>query len=623
MKLTRLELSGFKSFADTVALTFDDGITAVVGPNGCGKSNVSDAVRWVLGEQRARILRGAKMEDIIFQGTTKRKPVNVASISLHFDNSDGVLPVSYREVVITRRLSRNGQSDYLMNQQPVRLKDVQDLLRGTGLASDGGVVIEAQQIDRLLSDRTDERRALFEEAAGIGLYRDRKTTTERRLDKTLEDLQRLDDVISEVQTQVRSLSRQRGKADRHQTLTADRFAIVMTLARRSLKKLDERVKETAQRKKEIDELLPEARKKIGELEQERENRVQKRASTEAQRAGLLRQLAERQEEAGKLEGDLTVATERLTNASSRVTRARDEMAHAERQKEQAKREKDAAQEELTQAAEARASVQTELDLRAAGEKETKDRLENQRTTCRTLENELQETAERHRSLSGEREALQRDVGDLTGQERELKERSETAEKNLEQATTKLADAERVLEDKRQANQQATSELEKARHTLAAAKENEAAVIAERRAVQERLLQTEARKEALEALERDRAGLAPAAKELLENQDQFDDGAVLGPLSDFLRPTAAGAESVEQVLSDWIHAVLVRDENAVEAVRKWHAEANPGPLVLLPIQPGPVTSGSLDDAFRLEVERPAKQWADALLAGHVSLGDGDA
>src|SRR5204862_486022 len=167
MKLTRLELSGFKSFADTVTLTFEQGVTAIVGPNGCGKSNVSDAVRWVLGEQSARLLRGGKMEDVIFQGSTARRPVNVTEVSLYLDNSDGDLPIAYREVVVTRRLSRSGQSDYLLNGSPVRLRDIQDLLRGTGLGSDAGVVIEAKMIDLLLSDRADERRSLFEAAAGL------------------------------------------------------------------------------------------------------------------------------------------------------------------------------------------------------------------------------------------------------------------------------------------------------------------------------------------------------------------------------------------------------------------------------------------------------------------------
>src|SRR2546425_9665622 len=184
MRLTRLELSGFKSFAGTVELPFDAGVTAVVGPNGCGKSNISDAVRWVLGEQSPRLLRGGKMEDVIFQGSTGRRPVNVAEVSLVFDNADGTLSVAYQEVVVTRRLSRSGQSEYLLNRSPVRLRDVQDLLRGTGLGADAAVVMEARMIEALLSEKAEERRALFEEAAGIGLYRDRKKSTERRLEET-------------------------------------------------------------------------------------------------------------------------------------------------------------------------------------------------------------------------------------------------------------------------------------------------------------------------------------------------------------------------------------------------------------------------------------------------------
>ena len=214
MRLSKLHIAGFKSFPDRAELGFDTGVTAIVGPNGCGKSNVSDAVRWVLGEQSARLLRGGKMEDVIFQGSANRRPVNVTEVALYLDNTDGALPIAYQEVVIARRLSRSGQSDYLLNGTVVRLRDIQDLLRGTGLGSDAGVVIEAEMIKLLLSDRADERRSLFEEAAGIGLYRDRKHSTERRLEETAADLQRVEDLLNEVQSQIRSLARQKGKAER-------------------------------------------------------------------------------------------------------------------------------------------------------------------------------------------------------------------------------------------------------------------------------------------------------------------------------------------------------------------------------------------------------------------------
>src|SRR2546426_7765496 len=166
MRLSRLELSGFKSFAGLAELPFDTGVTAIVGPNGCGKSNISDAVRWVLGEQSPRLLRGGKMEDVIFQGSTGRRPVNVAEVALVFDNSDGTLPIAYQEVVVSRRLSRSGQSEYFLNRSAVRLRDIQDLLRGTGLGADAGVVMEAKMIDALLSERAEERRSVFGEAAG-------------------------------------------------------------------------------------------------------------------------------------------------------------------------------------------------------------------------------------------------------------------------------------------------------------------------------------------------------------------------------------------------------------------------------------------------------------------------
>jgi len=259
MKLSKLELSGFKSFADTVTLTFEEGVTAIVGPNGCGKSNVSDAVRWVLGEQSARLLRGGKMEDVIFQGAAGRRPVNVTEVSLFLDNSDGTLPIAYQEVQITRRLSRSGHSEYLLNRASVRLRDIQDLLRGTGLGGDAGVVIEAKMIDLLLSDRADERRSLFEEAAGIGLYRDRKHSTERRLEETALDLQRVEDLVAEVQSQLRSLARQRGRAERHTKLMEEKFAVQLTLARRHLDRLAAEVRDKEARYAELAAALPDSR----------------------------------------------------------------------------------------------------------------------------------------------------------------------------------------------------------------------------------------------------------------------------------------------------------------------------------------------------------------------------
>src|SRR5690606_32684375 len=341
MKLTKLELTGFKSFADTVTLTFDEGVTAIVGPNGCGKSNVSDAVRWVLGEQSARLLRGGKMEDVIFQGAATRRPVNVTEVSLYLDNSNGELPTPYTEVVITRRLSRSGQSDYLLNRSPVRLRDIQDLLRGTGLGSDAGVVSEAKLIDLLLSDRADECRSLFEEAAGVGLYRDRRHATARRLDETAADLQRLEDLIAEVQSQLRSLARQKGKAERHKALSEERFAVTIALAQRQLEQLAQDAVSYEQRHNQLSADLPLARERLAQAESEREAAAAARAAAERHRATVVDDLARARLELGRLEGDLAVTAERLANAAERRQRAASERSELEQRLQQARIDLDA------------------------------------------------------------------------------------------------------------------------------------------------------------------------------------------------------------------------------------------------------------------------------------------
>lgn len=617
MKLTRLEMLGFKSFADTVELSFDEGVTAIVGPNGCGKSNISDAVRWVLGEQRVRLLRGIKMDEVIFQGSVKRHPVNIAEVSLHLDNSDDSLAVAYNEVAVTRRLSRNGQSEYLVNGSPVRLRDLHDLLQGTGLGSDVGVVIEAQMIDRLLSDRPDERRSLFEEAAGIGLYRDRKIGTERRLERTSEDLQRLDDLIAEVQTQVRSLARQRGKAERHEKFMAERFDIVMTLTRRELTLMEEHEAELRDRSSALAARMPRIREELAALQRQREDSIRARASAEARRTELERRLGATRVQIERLEGDINLATERLANAAARKTRAQEERQQAEERAAQAEREREAAAAERAAAETARRSVQTELDLRTSGEDDVRARLGAHRELVRNTEAERQRQAEIVRALVGEKAAIQRELDDLDAQSNEAEQRRSSAVREVEQSRQSLAAVRSELDQRQRDEGAAVSDLQRARHNLAAAREQEAALTVERRSTDERIAQLRARKEALVELQRAREGLAPAARELLRQRERFDPDAVLGPLSDYVTTSRSDARHVEHLLAEWLHAVLVRDEAAVTAVRQWHQAAKPGPLVLLPVSPGPASSG-LEETAELMVEAPAQEWVHALLAGSSTL-----
>jgi chromosome segregation protein len=620
MKLTKLELSGFKSFADTVTLTFEEGVTAIVGPNGCGKSNVSDSVRWVLGEQSARLLRGGKMEDVIFQGSAARRPVNITEVSLFLDNSDGDLPIAYREVVVTRRLSRSGQSDYLLNGSPVRLRDIQDLLRGTGLGSDAGVVIEAKMIDLLLSDRAEERRSLFEEAAGIGLYRDRKQSTERRLEETAVDLQRVDDLIAEVQSQIRSLARQRGKAERHAKLSEEKFAVQLTLARRQLDRLAEEAAGMEARYAELSDLLPTARERLVSSDASRDSSARARGAAEAQRTEITRRLAAVQVDMGRLEGDLALAAERLSNASARRLRATEERTHMEQRAAQAAIEQAAASEDHSAAAAEHARIGRELTGRAEAEEAVRRRLGEQRTGVRQLEQELQEHAQTLKSLEGERLALE---GELAS----LRERAAQAEAHRSGLQVELAGTERRRDSAlerasflSQDAKRAAAAAEHARHGVAEAREREAMNRADRRQAEEALAQMTARRQALEELERDRVGLAPGAAALLGARERFD-GGVLGPLSDYVSTGRENAELAERLLGEWMHAVLVRDDATVRAVQTWHAEHQPGALVLLPLEPGPAsTPGDQQFDDRLQTQGPAAGWVRAALAGSEILDD---
>ncbi len=616
MKLTKLELSGFKSFADTVTLTFDDGVTAIVGPNGCGKSNVSDAVRWVLGEQSARLLRGGKMEDVIFQGAATRRPVNVTEVSLYLDNSAGELPTPYTEVVVTRRLSRSGQSDYLLNNAPVRLRDIQDLLRGTGLGSDAGVVIEAKMIDLLLSDRAEERRSLFEEAAGVGLYRDRRHATARRLDETAADLQRLEDLIAEVQSQVRSLARQKGKTERHTALREEQFAVMLTLARRRLEQLSADTAQFEARHAEVARLLPDARNLLASRQAEREHAAQARTTAERHRNAVTEDLAAARLAIGRIEGDLAVAAERLANATQRRARATAERGELELRLQLAHRELEAAREEHQTAERDHAAVQQELAGRAEAEEAVRQRLGLQRDTVRQHEHSLQELAESLRSLEGERTALDGELAalrDQIGREEahvaQLTQERESAQLRVAETT---AAAERHIEAMRHAG----SAAEQARLRLREVRDREARETAELRAFEEDVAVLSARRTALETLERDRVGLAPAAAALLGHRDHFG-GGVLGPLADFISTDADHAELADQLLGDFAHAVLVRDRTTVAAIRAWHDNEQPGNLVLLAVDPGPTAHGGTIDP-RLRVEPVAEPWAAALLGGSEVL-----
>src|SRR3954447_6909109 len=251
MHLQSLELFGFKSFADKTIFNFHEGVTAIVGPNGCGKSNVCDAVRWVLGEQSAKSLRGGEMADVIFNGAESRKPLGFAEVSLNFTECADELGVEWHEVRVTRRIYRDGNSEYFLNKTACRLRDIHNLFADTGVGRAAYSIMEQGKIDLILSSRPEDRRSVFEEAAGITKYKSQKREALRKLEATEANLLRISDIIKEVKRQIGSLQRQAGKARRYQALLAD---LKVLDTHHSRKKLDALEKELQQCRDELDRI---------------------------------------------------------------------------------------------------------------------------------------------------------------------------------------------------------------------------------------------------------------------------------------------------------------------------------------------------------------------------------
>ena len=270
MYLKRLELQGFKSFADRTVLEFKSGITSVIGPNGSGKSNISDAIRWVLGEQSMKSLRGSKSEDVIFAGTQARKSLGFAEVSMVIDNADGKLPIEYSEVTVTRKIYRSGETGYFINKVPCRLKDVLELFMDTGIGKDGYSIIGQGKIDEILSNKSEDRRKIFEEAAGIVKYRTRKAESEKKLEQTKLNLLRINDILSEIETNIEPLKMQSEKAKKYLDLREELKNIEVGLFLHNISEYKEKLEKIVEDIKIVEEQNASENEKMQNLQRAKE-----------------------------------------------------------------------------------------------------------------------------------------------------------------------------------------------------------------------------------------------------------------------------------------------------------------------------------------------------------------
>jgi chromosome segregation protein len=328
--LKRIEIKGFKSFADRVELEFDKGITGVVGPNGSGKSNISDAVRWVLGEQSAKSLRGSKMEDIIFAGTDSRKPLGFAEVSITIDNSDSMLPVEYTEVTVTRRMYRSGESEYYINKVGCRLKDITELFMDTGVGRDGYSIIGQGKIDEILSAKPEERREIFEEAAGIVKYKSRKQESEKKLDVTEQNITRLMDIINELEMQLEPLKDQSLKARQYLDMRERLKTLELNLFIRNVDRIKEKITAIDEQVSQLEDQLLENSRANVRIEEEYTQLKAQVQLIENTIEKIQNDIYSSNNDIERLQGEKNVLNERILNLQNTLGRL-DEEIYRERQ----------------------------------------------------------------------------------------------------------------------------------------------------------------------------------------------------------------------------------------------------------------------------------------------------
>jgi chromosome segregation protein len=581
MRLRNLTLHGFKSFADRTELHFHEGITAIVGPNGCGKSNISDAIRWVLGEQKPSAIRGSRMEEAIFQGTVQRRPVNRAEVALTFSNTEGRLAIPHKDVEIRRTVFREGGSEYQLNRQSTRLRDILDLCRDTGLGANAYTVIEQGMVDAILSDRAEERRHLFEEAAGIGRYKDRRKSAQRRLDAAEADLARLQDLVLEVETKVRSLARQRTKAKRYTELRSRRLALEVAVSKAELERVHSALAATAARLEGLLRDDPAARAELSAAEAELERTRLESTELGRQRNVVAADLEAIARRIAEHERELAVAQERGAHAERRLTRI-----EAEREELQGRRA--SFQEELgtleTEHTGQQGMVKT-LATNVATVQERNAALRSEVTEIRRADEEARSRdtdltrqlatleAESARALARAREADAR-IERITDEKRDL----ETEARRLDEQGDLFAEQARLLAERK-------TELEKDRGAaearLAFLNQSEQEARARLAAGEDTASRLAAQAEALDKLERDFHGFAPAVAAALSARQDIH--GLVGPLADLLDLPRERGAALEAALGSLLQTLVVEGRDSATALRNWIDRNHPdkGAVAMLP------------------------------------------
>ena len=602
MRLTRLDISGFKSFAKKTELQFGSGITAVIGPNGSGKSNISDAVRWVLGEQSARALRGTKMEDVIFNGTQTRRAQSMCEVTLTFDNSDHLLPTDFEEVAVTRRMYRSGESEYLLNGKGCRLKEILELFRDTGIGKDGYSIISQGKVDEILSNKSSDRRIALEEAAGVTRYRARKEEAERKLEATEKNMERLLDLLNELEARLGPLE--------EQSATSRTFLKMLE----ELKDLDVNMflYQTDRQK----ERLATLRETVSELEHEllvnaeNDKRLSEQSyALEAAVRGLDDQLAAQQ----KTLIDMLSGVEAHVGESNLLIERRD---HAQKEIERVTKERDALTAEVAALAEqvktteldetafqSRLDMDAEIERQSAALAEADAKIAEREAAVETAKNAMMEAMNRLADAKSDLSrfetmtaSLKTRLAALDGEEAEARHKVDALEAERAEADEK----QRAVQEKHNAH---ISAIKEAKHNRYALESDHLALQAELRLAEQNAGALSSREHVLRDMMRSHEGYQNSVRSVMQAADQDENlgRCIIGPVAELLRVPKEYETAIGMSLGGAMQNIVTNTAEDGKRVIEYARRHDLGRVTLLPLSM--LTPNPLNDRERRFLSYP--------------------
>lgn len=604
MYLKRLELLGFKSFPEKTVVKLTSGVTSIVGPNGCGKSNILDAMRWVLGEQKVSLLRGSKMEEIIFNGTRDLKPLGMAEVTLVMQNTKGRLPTEYSEVQITRRLFRSGDSEYLLNKVPCRLKDITELLMDTGAGAHVYSMIQQDMVDAILSDRTDDRRFLFEEAAGISKYKNRKRAALRKLDSTEQDLLRLQDIVSEVNTQVNSLRRQVRKAERYQELSDEYRMWEIYLSKQSVSSFS---KEKSALISERDQLQDEKTgfdTAVDSLSADQEQERKNLTDLDRELSDISNGIYEKSETAHNLEKEISVLNEKkehakvlkeknnieigaladrrrnlldqLDEVKGQLTEAEKELAEFESTVAAAEQESEEADQQLLEARRQRESLKNQVTS-------VESRISAGKTDDTNLKEQEEEARKTLEEAGGQKEIMHGRKKNLLSVKTSLDEEAAEIRRKIEELRQKQVSIENEISDLNQKIETVTDKIYDLNASLEAA---------------------EARRKLLNEMMAHYEGFGSGTITTLNNKEKWPN--LIGAVADHMVPHDGFDEALEAALGEAAGFMVCRDRATANEIIKYLRQEKSGRAGFLILN----EAGQLAEISRPEISGSGfLVWAD--------------